>query len=627
MTLGAFAARDQLPPSPQRNVTAQPAWPVALSHLVTAYAAQQRGDRDAVVTSLCNAGLLQEPLEPNGAEHASKEADRRQRRDDGDDPPPEAMPDIGRLVVEALESAERSELRFDELFGNAATAALPGAHFATFAGLAPAARPAWILKLLCCALGFRRNHFGRYFAPAPGPLLGEDPLLKLSEQMNEAFETPAGDSNVPAGFTFFGQFVDHDITLDATTRLTDEAVQATAILNQRNPALDLDNVYGGGPDASPELYDAKRGHGILLVGPDGADLARNHKDVAIIGDPRNDENTIVSQLHLHMLHFHNAVLRMIRNTPVDALWGRSDNAEPPDPQGDFDFARRMVRWHYQWALINDWLPRIVEPTPLQAAHAITGVAQGAAAAALPPGYESARDFFQGQTLINCCGEERCRPLMPVEFSAAAFRFAHSQVRSRYDVNDDRLAVPLFVPRPPGLASFRPVPNTDVVDWRRYFELQPGFAPQSARSIDTWLPAQVFQLPFAPGDPNLALRNLVRGTRVYALPSGATVAGNLGVPLNLSAAGKAKLAAAGIAEADAPLWFAILAEADFHGGQLGPVGGLLVAVTLMRLLRCDERAYVHSSGWQPVLVPSDPGTFTVADLLRIGINERQDAFPG
>ena len=177
----------------------------------------------------------------------------------------------------------------------------------------------------------------------------------------------------------------------------------------------------------------------------------------------------------------------------------------------------MVRWHYQWALVNDWLPRIVEPTTLAAAHAITGVAQGSTVPALPAGYETAEGFFQQFDLITCCGERVCRPLMPVEFSAAAFRFAHSQVRSRFDINGARLDVPLFNPRPPAPASFDEVPDADLVDWTMFFELDPTVTPQPARQIDTWLPAQVFQLPFDPDNPNLAFRNLVRGSRTFALP--------------------------------------------------------------------------------------------------------------
>lgn len=592
MTLGAFAARDQLPPEDAADIKGTPRWPERFGNLVSAYEAEQRGNDKDVARYL-------------------EAAEIKMLGDDAN---------VGEVVVANLGDDDPDTKLFEELFG------WSDASIKTYIALPIKFKPIWILQILCCALGYRRNTFGRYF-PAAGAVPTEADLLALSAHMNEAFETPAGDSNVPVGFVFFGQFIDHDITLDTTSRLSDVDIDPATILNIRSPALDLDNVYADGPEGSPELYDSTRGHGILLVSPDGKDLARNHLDVAIIGDPRNDENTIVSQLQLHFLHFHNGVLRMIKNTPVDVLWGRDTVAEPNDDQGDFEFARRMVRWHYQWVIVNDYLPTVIEPVTLQAAHAITGVPQGTAVPGLPSSdFDAAKDFFDLLFFINCCGFITCRPLIPVEFSAAAFRFAHSQVRSRYDVNAARLDVPLFVPRPPGLASFTPVPNTDLVEWERFFDLDSSITPQFARQIDTWLPAQVFQLPFAPDDPNLAFRNLRRGARVYALPTGDQVAATLGLTTAMGPVALGKLAAVGIAEADAPLWYFILGEAEQNGGLLGPVGGLLVAITLFRLLRCDQSSYVHSPGWEPVLVSADPGQFTAADLLRIGVNERKDAFP-
>ena len=511
VTAGAFAASDELPPNEPDDPRGRPRWPRRFGLLVDAYGAEQAGNLEELRNALRSAEV----------------------------PFPEDE-SIAEAVVHVLEVEGRPDRdQFDSLFGwlkedaflpNAGSGVRrKGDPFIVYASLPMRFRPIWMFDMLCCALAFRRNTFGRYFSKEPlANLPSEDSLRLLAAQMNEAFETVSGDPEVPAGFTFLGQLVDHDITFDTTTRLSDLSVDATAVTNVRSPALDLDNVYGDGPDGSPELYDPRRGHGFLLVGTDGKDLARNQVGTAIIGDPRNDENTIVSQLHLHFLHFHNGVLRMAKNTPVAALWGRRPD-EQADDQGDFEFARRMVRWHYQWALVNDWLPRVVDGTTLHAAHAITGVPQGPAVPALPAGFSQAQSFFDTFLNVACCGTVQCRPLMPVEFSAAAFRFAHSEVRSRYDLNDGRLAVPLFAPRPPGLASFDPVPAIDLVAWERFFETDPGVAPQLARRIDTWLAAQVFQLPFASGDDlNLAFRNLRRGSRVYALRSGPDLAGQLGL---------------------------------------------------------------------------------------------------
>src|SRR2546430_17549244 len=63
----------------------------------------------------------------------------------------------------------------------------------------------------------------------------------------------APDSTIPAGYTYFGQFVDHDITFDTSSSI-DSPQDANTITNMRRPALDLDNVYGRGPALDPYLY-------------------------------------------------------------------------------------------------------------------------------------------------------------------------------------------------------------------------------------------------------------------------------------------------------------------------------------------------------------------------------------
>lgn len=58
-------------------------------------------------------------------------------------------------------------------------------------------------------------------------------------------------SDVPAGYTYFGQFVDHDVTFDPISSLMREN-DPNGLLNFRTPRLDLDNVYGRGPSATCE---------------------------------------------------------------------------------------------------------------------------------------------------------------------------------------------------------------------------------------------------------------------------------------------------------------------------------------------------------------------------------------
>ncbi len=110
--------------------------------------------------------------------------------------------------------------------------------------------------------------------------------------------------HIPAGFTFLAQFFDHDLDFDPTSSLERQS-DPNAITNFRTPAFDLDNVYASGPMASPHIYDQDNADQLLV---DGTDLARNAQGKAMIGDPRNDENMLVSQLQLAFMKCHNAIV-------------------------------------------------------------------------------------------------------------------------------------------------------------------------------------------------------------------------------------------------------------------------------------------------------------------------------
>jgi len=178
--------------------------------------------------------------------------------------------------------------------------------------------------------------------------------------------------------------------------------------------------------------------------------------------------------------------------------------------------------------------------------------------------------------------------MPVEFSAAAYRFGHSMVRQTYTLNDNpgRQDVPIF--RQSGdagginLGGFSPVEEANNLDMDKFF----GPTAQRARAIDTRLPAALLQLPpeIAGDRPNLAFRNMERGQITFALPSGEVVAGNMGVDtINPDP----KL---GNLIGNTPLWFYILSEAEQNGGKLGQVGGTLVAGVLLNLMLRGESPY-------------------------------------
>lgn len=240
----------------------------------------------------------------------------------------------------------------------------------------------------------------------------DDALFELAKAMREAGDLeqdpdPKGDNpNIPAGYTYLGQFIDHDITLD-TTPLDQQKADPKATTNFRTPSLDLDSLYGDGPGIHPYLYqrDPQTFSIIpkLLIGHTAAspdkggpplaafpnDLPRNQVGHALIFDERNDENLLVSQLHLLMLKFHNAVVTHLGTTQ-------------PQLKGSalFQDARRIVTWHYQWIVLFDFVERLTEPGLINKIK------------------KEGRRFYRF----------KLRPYMPAEFAAACYRLGHSMVR-------------------------------------------------------------------------------------------------------------------------------------------------------------------------------------------------------
>jgi hypothetical protein len=418
------------------------------------------------------------------------------------------------------------------------------------------------------------------FKPGPdelgrvgGPMDGGSPPPQDTSQNND---------RIKAGYTFLGQFIDHDLTLD-TTSILERQIDVNSTTNFRTPALELDSVYGLGPAVQPYLYDGQR-PGTLLISPDGNDLQRNIQGRAIIGDPRNDENIIISQLQLLFIKFHNKVYE-------------EEFADMPHGQARFEAAQTFVRWHYQWLVMNEFLPRLV------------GTEITTATMDNPP-YE-----FQTE-----------HAFMPVEFSVAAYRFGHSQVRPGYLVGQGRGAA-LFpgdpnapftdaVGNPQDLRGFRPVPASLQVDWAFFF----GPTGQAGKKIDTLISTTLLQLPtgVVPKDVadrhrSLATRNLQRGCDMR-LPSGQTLALHLGVaPLSEAEIWTTKGQMVG--SGPAPLWFYCLREAEVRtgGARLDGVGAAIVARTFVAIMLKDKASYmVQEPGFAPSL--GKDGRFTMTDLV-------------
>jgi Animal haem peroxidase/TAT (twin-arginine translocation) pathway signal sequence len=475
--------------------------------------------------------------------------------------------------------------------------------------------------------------------PVPN-LVVEQGLADLGQAMTDRDSIQANPNGMAlAGYTYLGQFIDHDLTLDITP-LESAYPEAECIRNFRTPFLNLDHVYGGGPTVSPFLYEISGppGNERFLIGmtlkhggfePTPDDLPRNSNGIALTGDPRQDENLIIAQLHVAFLKFHNRVMDELEKLDK----GERSKVQSAGPVGGtrFERARRFVTWSYQYIVLNDFLEEVIDPQTLKDVQrkCAEGVGGG------PRHFE-----------------------IPIEFSAAAFRFGHSMVRDLYgfynherhhdDVGlacllaligpgtDDKACAEQGLPR-------RPIPfvlPADwVIDWSHFFNLN-NPKLNHARKIDTMIAEGLHHLKletmaqfnttlvdkfqqFESPKNVLPVRTLWRGSRM-GLPSGQDVAGALHIekPLTDDEIQKGlheKILTKYGFHKDTPLWYYILKEAELerfgNGLHLGPVGSHIVAEVIADALLADPNSYVSiEPKWKPVIEGCNPVQL-MRDILR------------
>jgi len=470
--------------------------------------------------------------------------------------------------------------------------------------------------------------FSRMGPGGAGRQLPEPTRRKAGVAMTEG---GGGASQVPAGFTYLGQFVDHDMTFDKTDVMLGQNVSPVDLLQGRSPSLDLDSLYGAGPldPGSARFYEAdgvhlKLGETVAIGGDaamDGFDLPRGEgttnaaKRKAVIPDFRNDENLAVASTHLAFIRFHNRI--------VDTL----PAATPPAMR--FAQARELATKHYQWMLRHDYLTRICAPGVLS------------------------NVFNNGRKAFEVGAAPTDVPTMPIEFSVAAFRLGHAMVRQNYNWNArfdngggslDLLF--LFSGTSGNFAGEQRLPSNWIADFRRLYDFKeagradlavPAGKFNRAMRIDTTLvnplanlPAGSFggpQVPFDDKRANLAFRNLTRA-KMVRLATGQQMARflkNRGVNLTALTRTQIKNGSNGADLGtltqpqrqallkDTPLWFYILREAELNGGKLKGVGGRIVAETFHRAIEGSSASIVRDPAWRPTLGP-DSNTFRMVDLL-------------
>ncbi|NOR61888.1 MAG: peroxidase [Rhodobacteraceae bacterium] len=535
-------------------------------------------------------------------------------------------------------------------------------------------------------------------APAPFDHSKRAAFTAFHQALIENSDTVgANNSPLPPIFTYFGQFIDHDITgqmaVDGQAAETVDIFGADfdaqpkqdvarAIKNARTGRFDLDSLYGpalptgnhaldkliglmrypkdrakmwlarpesfagGIPDKLPKdgaadllrlrrLMVAQHGEAAphfskadfeALPAPNQALHTLPNGDInmrsAVIGEARNDENLVIAQLQVAFLRFHNRV--------VDAYPHARTSG---DQEIVFNWAREQVRFHYQWLVMNAYLPAVCDPVVVQQIIASGGQLYG--------------DFLQ-----SCHHEAGTHFPMPLEFSVAAFRFGHSMVRGNYDWNSNFGRGPSETSRArfqelflftggshTPLGGKNNVPENWIIDWHRMALPNSEFADRSTRLIDTNIALPLSTMVNEgekPHEKNLAARNLKRSIRM-SIPAAQSCIEALNTRYGLGivplthvelTSGKSgpELEATGFA-ALTPLWYYVLKEAELRqaGQRLGPLGSHIVAGTIAGLILHDPNSYWNQKGsqegrWHPAdgVRPSGQLVDSIPAMLRAAL---------
>jgi hypothetical protein len=438
-----------------------------------------------------------------------------------------------------------------------------------------------------CLRPFREspaNRYCRLFAPAPPSkdvdrycaaltALGcamIDDGSRVSDQRPEIL--------VDSGYTYFGQFIAHDLTKDVSSVDDVWRKEPEELENLQTPKLDLSTLYGGGPEVSSELYEddgVRLKIGMAGEGGKPFDICVSRKGDRVLADERNAENLILRQMTAVFARWHNFAVEQFRSAIADkkALFAR---------------ARLQTQHQYQWLVCRDYLPTLLDLDVYK------------------------QLFVRGRSTIRWKSFS-----IPIEFSAAAMRFGHAMVRPNYLFS---FGQEMHLPQIFGRATDRgALEGRFQINWGFFFQGAGPANSVTSRPIDTKLAPSFQQLPenligaapvtcphfrIAQNPSQLAVRTLLRGAALR-LTSGQSAARAFGLRV-LSEAELTQnfdgdeteqgriVRKMGLAR-EAPLWYYILKESEVrhNGNRVGPVGASLIGETIHAALRSDPQSYLNS----------------------------------
>lgn len=455
------------------------------------------------------------------------------------------------------------------------------------------------------------------------PYLFDDDLINLIAGFENGSENGAtnglvfdpGDqpSSIPAVFTFVGQFIDHDLTLNGVNLLESQMAE---VQTQATPLIDLDSVYGPRIDDADPTMSRKipRDGDKLAVKPiegsdDGIDLMRSDPDInpdtgalelkALIGDKRNDENQIILQIHLLLIRLHNRFV---------------------DHGLSFDEAKVQTILHWQSVVATEYLPLVTREPERQAVF--DALSEGRAGDLV---HQPAKD-----------PDGLVRLMMPHEF-AIGFRFGHSQLRDKYRLRQGGGDIKLFDRSNEPTSGLYDLRGSKALDPSHVIEWPYFLANNQSNLIDARVNQVVFNLPQSTipdhdvNQLNLPNRNLRRSKNLglcagedlleryqdtakdkYGLPALEPLPMDLVDP-----GGTGKFEREG--HLRTPLWYYLLREAERDGGgkgQLGRLGSLLVAEVILAGIYYAPTSFLKAPDTlnQIPTITGKPGEVTLRDTI-------------
>jgi heme peroxidase len=474
------------------------------------------------------------------------------------------------------------------------------------------------------------THYSRLLSGKFHAVFDDNALMGLAGTMESTGLDGRINESIASGAVYFGQFIDHDLTRD-DTRLCDAGKEEPEeMINHRTPKLDLESIYGRGPAAELAdesippvfyLYDhSEKGAELFRLGTAEANGARRDGELrygsdlprfrgrAVIADDRNDENLIIAQLTLLFLKFHNGLVKLLRDNPPRIQECGGDTI--------FAKARRLATWHYQYLVLHDFLN-----------HVLLG--------------DTREQVFENpkyQPILGFAPEVDTPVNLPVEFSMAAFRFGHSMVRNRYDLNStsNKHLWELLRRKP------QPLKGDEIIDWREFFSLE---ARNQSLRIDTVLAKALFSLPpdvvklftqsSTVGTLVLPARTLIRGSRTR-LPSGQQICNELKWdPVEIVRTDFGMNSYYDLLKwhgfvTKTPLWYYLLHEAWVSGSNkaeeikkrqtgfvLGKLGSRIVAEVFLGVLKADRDSFLFQQpDWKPptLEIPGHPVLPAITSLM-------------